>query len=126
MYVGYCSIFKDNTSYRRLCISVQVHNCKIRWHGHVIYLELNVASLYIWNAQTLTCARNAHTYALHIACNVLLSSTQAEAASRDAKIRLLEERCEQLVPQVSPALDIVLWTCAHCKVVYVLCAYNGH
>ena len=91
------------------------------WSCHI--LELNVASS-VWNAQTLTCARNAHTYALHIACNVLLSSTQAEVASRDAKIRQLEERCEQLVPQVSPALDIVLWTCAHCKYVYMYCVHT--
>ena len=75
------------------------------WSCHI--LELNVASS-VWNAQTLTCARNAHTYALHIACNVLLSSTQAEVASRDAKIRQLEERCELLEAQVSPAFVVAV------------------
>ena len=34
--------------------------------------------------------------------NVLLSPTQAEVASRDVKIRQLEERCELLETQVSP------------------------
>ena len=49
------------------------------------------------------------------AYNFLLSSTQSEVASRDAHIRQLEERCEQLEAQVSLAI------CVGCDtVVYVM------
>lgn len=37
-----------------------------------------------------------------------MSSTQAEDANRDAKIKELEDRCEQLEAQVSPVVSFVV------------------
>ena len=50
----------------------------------------------------------AHEISMRCAQYFLLSSTQSEVASRDANIRQLEERCEQLEAQVSLAI------CAFC------------
>ena len=61
------------------------------------------------------CMQCTHVYSLCIACNDILASTQAEVASRDDKIRQLEESCKQLVAQVSTALDIVrVYICIVC------------
>ena len=60
-------------------------------------------------------------YSLCIACNAILSSTQAEVASRDAMIRQLEERCELLTAQVSTALDNIYYLAMCPLYVCILC-----
>ena len=70
--------------------------------------------MWLWNLDDLSFScmaslkcPNICTAHIHSLCTVLndylLSSTQADIANRDADIRQLEEKCEQLEAQVSPS-----------------------